>query len=137
MISVRAATSADAAAIAAIYAFHVLHGTATLEIDPPSVADWQLKIETILPKGWPFVVAVNGADVVGYASATQFRDRAAYRYSCENSIYIAADRRGQDIGKILLAALVQRAEAFDFRQMLAVVGGGDVIELDATNWVHK
>ena len=137
MISVRAATSADAAAIAAIYAFHVLHGTATFEIDPPSVADWQLKIETILPKGWPFVVAVNGADVVGYASATQFRDRAAYRYSCENSIYIAADRRGQDIGKILLAALVQRAEAFDFRQMLAVVGGGDVIELDATNWVHK
>ena len=125
MISVRAATVADAEAIASIYAFHVLHGTATFEIDPPSSADWQLKIETILAKNWPFVVAVDGADVVGYAYATQFRDRAAYRYSCENSIYISADKRGQGIGKLLLTALVQRAEEFGFRQMLAVVGGAE------------
>ena len=125
MISVRAATIADAEAIAAIYTFHVLNGTATFEIDPPSVADWQLKIETILAKGWPIVVAVDGALVVGYAYATQFRDRAAYRYSCENSIYIAADKRGQGVGKLLLTALVQRAEAFGFRQMLAVVGGAE------------
>ena len=125
MISVRAATGADAEAIASIYAFHVLHGTATFEIDPPSVADWQLKIETILAKNWPFVVAVDGVHVVGYAYATQFRDRPAYRFSCENSIYVSADKRGQGIGKILLAALVQRAEDFGFRQMLAVVGGGE------------
>ena len=102
MISVRTATTADANAIASIYAFHVLHGTATFEIDPPSVADWQLKIETILTKNWPVVVAVDGVVVVGYAYVTQFRDRAAYRYSCENSIYISADKRGQSIGKILL-----------------------------------
>ncbi len=125
MISVRVATGADANAIAAIYAFHVLHGTATFEIEPPSVADWQLKIETILSKNWPFVVAVDGPAVVGYAYATQFRDRAAYRYACENSIYVSAERRRQGIGKILLAALVQRAEEFGFRQMLAVVGGAE------------
>ena len=125
MISVRAATIADAEAIASIYAFHVLNGTATFEIDPPFIADWQQKIESILAKGWPFMVALDGADVVGYAYATQFRDRPAYRYSCENSIYISADKRGQGIGKMLLAALVQRAEEFGFRQMLAVVGGGE------------
>ncbi len=125
MISIRAATVADADAIATIYAFHVLNGTATFEIDPPSVADWQHKIENILAKGWPFVVAVDGPAIVGYAYATQFRDRAAYRYACENSIYVAANRRGQGVGKLLLAALVQRAEEFGFRQMLAVVGGGE------------
>ncbi len=125
MISVRTATVADAAAIASIYAFHVLHGTATFEIDPPSASDWQFKIETILSKNWPFVVAVDGPAVVGYAYATQFRDRAAYRYSCENSIYVSADKRGQGIGKLLLAALVACAEEFGFRQMLAVVGGGE------------
>jgi L-amino acid N-acyltransferase YncA len=125
MISVRAATGADAEAIASIYAFHVLNGTATFEIDPPRVADWQLKIETILAKNWPFVVAQDGLQIVGYAYATQFRDRPAYRYACENSIYIAATRRGQGFGKLLLAALVQRAEDFGFRQMLAVVGGGE------------
>ncbi len=125
MISIRAAAVADANTIASIYAFHVLHGTATFEIDPPSVADWQHKIENIHAKNWPFVVAVDGPAVVGYAYATQFRDRPAYRYSCENSIYISADKRGQGIGKLLLAALVQRAEDFGFRQMLAVVGGGE------------
>lgn len=125
MISVRVATGADANAIAAIYAFHVLNGTATFEIEPPSIADWQLKIETILAKNWPFVVAVDDEQVLGYAYATQFRDRAAYRYSCENSIYVSAERRRQGIGKILLAALVKRAEEFGFRQMLAVVGGGE------------
>ncbi len=130
MISVRAAITADANAIASIYAFHVLNGTATFEIDPPSVADWQLKIESILSKNWPFVVAQDGADVVGYAYATQFRDRPAYRYSCENSIYIAADRRGQGIGALVLAALVQRAEAYGFRQMLAVVGGAEPASIE-------
>jgi L-amino acid N-acyltransferase YncA len=125
MISIRAATIADAKAIASIYAFHVLNGTATFEIDPPSVAEWHIKIENILAKNWPFVVAQDGADVVGYAYATQFRDRAAYRYSCENSIYISADRRGQGVGKLLLTALVQQATEFGFRQMLAVVGGGE------------
>jgi L-amino acid N-acyltransferase YncA len=125
MTSIRAATFADAETIASIYAFHVLHGTATFEIDPPSVADWQIKIETILSKNWPFVVVQDGAQVVGYAYATQFRDRPAYRFACENSIYVSADRRGQGIGKLLLAALLQRAEEFGFRQMLAVVGGGE------------
>lgn len=125
MISVRAANIADADAIASIYAFHVLNGTATFEIDPPSVADWQHKIEAILAKGWPFLVAVDGAAVLGYAYATQFRERPAYRFACESSIYISADRRGQGVGKLLLAALVQRAEEFGFRQMLAVVGGAE------------
>ena len=133
MISVRAATLADAEAIASIYAFHVLNGTATFEIEPPTPTDWQLKIENILAKNWPFVVAVDESFVVGYAYATQFRDRPAYRYACENSIYVEATRRGQGVGKLLLAALLQQAEEFGFRQMLAVVGGGE----PASIAVHK
>jgi L-amino acid N-acyltransferase YncA len=133
MISVRAARVDDAEAIASIYTFHVLNGTATFEIDPPSLADWQTKIENILTKKWPFLVAQDGLHIVGYAYATQFRDRPAYRFACENSIYISADKRGQGIGKLVLAALVQQAEVFGFRQMLAVVGGAE----PASIAVHK
>ncbi|WP_423140914.1 GNAT family N-acetyltransferase [Parablastomonas sp. CN1-191] len=120
------ATSGDAAAIAAIYAHHVLHGTATFETMPPGEAEMRVRLAKVLAACWPWLVA-RGEDgsVCGYAYAAQFRDRPAYRFACENSIYIAAERMGQGIGGTLLDALVGAARACGFRQMIAVIGGAE------------
>jgi phosphinothricin acetyltransferase len=115
----------DAASIAAIYAHHVLHGTATFDTEPPEVAAWRDKIASIAARGWPFVVAERDGAVVGYAYATQFRDRPAYAETCENSIYLAPDQLGRGIGSRLLPALVEAARQAGFRQMIAVIGGGE------------
>lgn len=125
MTNVRAATLDDATAIAAIYAHHVLHGTASFETEPPSPAFWSGKITTLAERGWPFLVAEDEGDVVGYAYATQFRDRAAYARTCENSIYIRHGMVGRGIGTVLLAALLDAAAACGFREMIAVAGGGE------------
>lgn len=115
----------DAASIAAIYAHHVLHGTATFDVEPLSAEEWREKIAAIVARGWPFLVAERDGEVVGYAYATQFRDRAAYAETCENSIYIAPDGLGQGIGSSLLPALLDAAQAAGFRQMIAVIGGSE------------
>ena len=124
-VAIRAATTADAEAIAAIYAHHVLHGTASFDTDPPGADFWRDKIESIVDKGWPLQIAEIDAQVVGYAYATQFRDRPAYAHTCEDSIYIAPERTGQGIGTALLAALVGAAKAYGFEQMIAVIGGAE------------
>lgn len=124
-LSVRSAINGDAEAIATIYAHHVLNGTATYEVVPPTEADTVEKIRMMSERGWPFLVACDGSTAVGYAYATQFRDRPAYAYACENSIYVAHDRRGGGIGKLLLRALLAAAQAYGFRQMVAVIGGGE------------
>lgn len=123
--SVRSATIDDAQAIAAIYAHHVLHGTATYEVVPPTEDETVEKVLAVTGRSWPFLVACDGDQVVGYAYVTQFRNRPAYAYACENSIYVAPDRRGGGIGKLLLKTLLGAAEAYGFRQMVAVIGGGE------------
>ena len=112
-------------AIAGIYAHHVLNGTASYEIEPPSVTFTRAKIERITARAWPFLVACEGDQLVGYSYAEQLRDRPAYRFTCENSIYVRADRLGRGIGKALLQELCRRAEAYGFRQMIAVIGGAE------------
>ena len=124
-ISVRSAAPGDADAITAIYAHHVRHGTATYDTEPPSAKAMREKIAQVLAKGWPFLVAEGAGEVVGYAYATQFRDRRAYAYACENSIYVRADRTGCGIGRRLLADLVEQSRNRGFRQMVAVIGGGE------------
>jgi len=76
-------------------------------------------------RGWPFLVAYEKGQVVGYAYAEQLRDRPAYRFTCENSIYVQADKVGRGIGKTLLNELCRRCEALGFRHMIAVVGGAE------------
>ena len=129
MTPIRPAAAADAAAIAAIYAHHVRHGTATFDTDPPPVEYWTDKIETLAARNWPFLVAEapteNGAEVAGYAYATQFRDRAAYARTCEDSIYVRAAWHGRGIGAALLDALCEAAVASGFHEMIAVIGGGE------------
>ena len=122
---IRSAAAADAAAVQAIYAFHVAHGTATFDTEAPGVAFWREKIADLAAKAWPFLVAEQDGMAIGYAYATQFRDRAAYARTCENSIYVADAARGRGVGGALLAALVAAAREAGFEQMIAVVGGGE------------
>lgn len=117
--------AADAAAIAAIYAHHVAHGTASFDTEPRSERETVAKIADCEGRDWPFLVAERAGEVIGYAYATQFRDRPAYRSTCENSIYIHPDHCGQGVGTKLLAALIEASERSGFRQMIAVVGGGE------------
>jgi phosphinothricin acetyltransferase len=125
MAHIRDVRIEDAQQVAGIYAHHVLHGTATYELEPPTADDTAAKIERITARGWPFIVACEGQQVVGYAYAEQLRDRPAYRFTCENSIYVRADSLGRGIGKSLLGKLCSRSEAQGFRQMIAVVGGAE------------
>jgi phosphinothricin acetyltransferase len=125
VVSIRPVQETDADAIAEIYAHHVLHGTASYEIEPPSVDETIAKIRRVTVPGWPFIVAEEDGVVVGYAYATQFRDRAAYRFACEDSIYVAADKARRGIGTILLSALIERSALFGFRTIVAVVGGAE------------
>jgi L-amino acid N-acyltransferase YncA len=122
---VRAASVNDAPAIAAIYAHHVLHGTASFEFEPPSVDFWLEKITDLTVRAWPFLVAAKPDDVMGYAYATQIRDRPGYRYTCEDSIYVRSDAGGRGTGTLLLSHLIDAATACDFRQMVAVIGGAE------------
>jgi L-amino acid N-acyltransferase YncA len=122
---VRAAMIADAAAIQAIYAHHVLHGTASFETEPPTPAFWSDKIASVTARGWPFLVAEIAGDVLAYAYATQFRDRPAYARTCEDSIYVRAGEHGRGIGTALIAALIEAATRTGFREMIAVIGGGE------------
>lgn len=125
MTEIRDVAGGDAEQIAAIYAHHVLNGTASYEIEPPSAEATTTKIVRITGRGWPFLVACEADVVVGYAYAEQLRDRPAYRFTCENSIYVRADRTGLGIGKALLRDLCARCEALGFRQMIAVIGGAE------------
>ncbi len=128
-MTIRAARAEDAAAIAAIYAHHVLHGTATFDTVPRSAADTAAKIADCAARGWPYLVMERDGVVVGYAYATQFRDRPAYGFACENSIYIHPGHIGRGLGKALLAALLTAAADAGFRQMIAVVAGGEAASI--------
>jgi L-amino acid N-acyltransferase YncA len=117
-------TIEDAEAVAQIYAHHVEHGTATFETVAPDTETMRGRIAEVLEAGSPWLVARDAdGTIVGYAYAAQFRDRAAYRYTCENSVYIRHDRRGEGIGRALLALLIVDAGRAGFRQMIAVIGG--------------
>lgn len=121
------ATPADAPAIAAIYAHHVRHGTATFETVPPDAAEITARMVEGQAAGWPWLVAhsLDNGEIAGYAYAAQFRPRAAFRHACEDSIYLRHDRLGQGLGTALLAALIDAAEASGFRQMIAGITGSE------------
>ena len=124
-VSLRRVRPEDAGAIAEIYAHHVRHGTASFDTVPRSEAEMRERIALCISKGWPFLVAERKGEVLGYCYATPFRERPAYANTCENSIYIRQDCIGQGIGKALLAALVVESTEVGFRQMIAVIGGGE------------
>jgi phosphinothricin acetyltransferase len=124
-MDIRDAASPDLPEIQGVYAHHVLHGTGTFEEVPPSVEEMSARHAAVTGKSWPWLIATDATGVLGYAYYAQFRDRSAYRHTCENAVYVREDVRGQGVGKALVAALLQRAEEQDFRQMLAVIGDAD------------
>lgn len=125
-VRIRPVRAEDLAAITGIYAHAVLHGTASYEYDPPSQDEMMKRFETIKSAGFPCIVAYLDGRVLGYAYASHFRTRPAYRFTVEDSIYIAHDAQGQGLGTLLLAELIARCEALGFRQMIAVIGDAAV-----------
>jgi len=122
---IRDATPADLPAITGIYAHHVLHGAGTFEENPPTETAMAARIAAVQEQGWAWLVTELGGQILGYAYIAQFRPRSAYRYSAEDSVYVRNDIRGQGVGKALVAALLDRAEAAGFRQVFAVIGDSE------------
>lgn len=124
-MDIRNAVAADLPEIQAIYAHHVLHGAGTFEEIPPSIEEMTARHAAITSAGWAYIVATDPTGVVGYAYYTQIRDRSAYRFCAEDSIYVRDDVRGQGVGKALVQRLLEDAERAGFRQMIAVIGDSD------------
>ena len=119
---IRASRDEDVAAITAIYTHHVLHGTGTFEIDPPTAQDMAARRADVLAKGLPYLVAEEAGQVLGFAYCNWFKPRPADRFSAEDSIYVADAARGRGLGRQLLEALAMQAEAAGVRKLLAVIG---------------
>ncbi len=121
-VRIRPARRADLPEITAIYSHAVLNGTASYEYDPPTLDEMTKRFDAIAASGFPYLVAHIDGRVLGYAYASHFRTRPAYRFMVEDSIYIAPDAQGQGLGTLLLGELLARCEAQGFRQMMAVIG---------------
>ena len=121
-IAIRACEESDIAMITAIYAHHVLHGLASFEIEPPSESDMLQRRLDIVGCGFPYLVAEHAGGVVGYAYASPYRLRPAYRYTAENSVYLHPAWVGRGIGRRLLSVLLAECEARGLRQIVAVIG---------------
>jgi phosphinothricin acetyltransferase len=119
------ATIGDLADCQAIYAHHVLAGTGTFEEIPPSLEELTSRFETVAAAGWAWLVAKDAAGVQGYGYYAQYRNRSAYRFAAEDSVYVRETVRGQGVGKALVAALLDHARAAGFTQMLAVIGDSE------------
>lgn len=126
-MEIRPATQADLPEIQSIYAHHVLHGAGTFEEVPPPVEEMHTRFAVITGRGWSYLVATDQTGVLGFAYFSQMRERSAYRYTAENSIYVRDDVRGQGVGKALVARLLEDAAALGFRQMVAVIGDSENI----------
>jgi L-amino acid N-acyltransferase YncA len=123
-MTIRPALAADIPSIAVIYAHAVVHGTASWELDPPAEAELLRRQQAILADGYPYLVAECDGAVLGYAYASAYRPRPAYRATVENSIYIAPAAQSAGIGTALLDALIEACKQAGFRQMIAVIGDG-------------
>jgi phosphinothricin acetyltransferase len=121
-MNLRAATQADAEALAAIYDHHVLHGLGTFELEPPGAAWMDGRRRDVQGHGLPFVVAEVAGQVLGYAYAGPFRPRPGYRYTVEDSVYVAPDAIGRGVGRAALAAVLDQCQAMGLRQVTAVIG---------------
>jgi L-amino acid N-acyltransferase YncA len=121
-VSIRPTLATDIPAITRIYAHAVKYGTATFELEPPDEAEMLRRFEKLRAGPFPYVVAELDGAVAGYAYASLFRERPAYRFTVEDSIYIAPEMHRRGIGRALLMRLITEAEAAGFRQMIAVIG---------------
>ena len=123
MVSIRDSRDEDVPAIAALYGHWVAHGLASFELAPPGAEEMARRRHAVLAAGYPYIVA-QGPDgrVLGYAYASAYRPRPAYRFAVENSVYVAPDAGRGGVGTALLSALIERCTAGGFRLMVAVIG---------------
>ena len=121
----RPASIADIPAITRIYAHAVETGTASFELEPPDEAEMARRMQTLLGGKFPYIVAEVDGSLAGYAYASLYRTRPAYRFTVENSVYVAPDMHRRGIGKMLLDRLIEECTALGFRQMIAVIGDSD------------
>jgi Sortase and related acyltransferases len=120
----RPAEPGDIPAITRIYSDAVLTGTASYELSPPDETEMRARFDAIKRQGYPYIVAIDSdGTVLGYAYASAFRTRPAYRWLVEDSIYLAESARGRGLGRLLLEELVRLSTELGFRQMAAVIGG--------------
>jgi L-amino acid N-acyltransferase YncA len=124
-MDIRHATQADVPDMQAIYAHHVLHGTGTFEEEPPSVEEMADRFHKVVDHGSVWLVATDATGVLGYGYYAPFRDRSAYRFTVEDSIYVREDVRGQGVGKALVSRLIELATSAGLRQMIAVIGDSE------------
>lgn len=122
MPTLRPCLAQDIPAVSAIYAHHVLHGTGTFEIEPPTESDMLMRHADVLSRGLPYLVVENAGRLAGFAYCNWFRPRPAYRFSAEDSIYLAPDSHGLGLGRLLLAELAAQAERVGVRKLIAVIG---------------
>jgi phosphinothricin acetyltransferase len=121
-MDIRACTVADLDGVQAIYAHHVLSGFGTFEEEPPSVGEMRQRFEALTAHDFPFLVAVIDGRIAGYAYAGPFRPRAAYRHTCESSVYVAADAQRRGVGRELMLRVIGDCQRLGKRQLLAVIG---------------
>jgi L-amino acid N-acyltransferase YncA len=131
---IRPAAAADLDRVAGIFAHYVTTSTVTFEDSPPTVADWQHRLDQLGLLGLPFLVARVGGDIAGYAYACPWRSKPAYRHTVEDSVYLAPDRTGQGLGRGLLTALLDRCADVGVRQVVAVIADGGS---DASIALHR
>lgn len=123
--TLRDACADDAPAIQKIYATHVLTGLASFEEVPPDTPEMARRMAVIQEQGLPYVVAEGDGRIGGYAYASPFRARSAYRYTVEDSVYISNDALRLGLGRILLSEVIERCTAAGYRQMIAVIGDSE------------
>ena len=128
------ATPADLERVADIFAHYVWNTAATFEEIPPTVADWHRRLDDLAGLGLPFLVARAGGEVAGYAYAGPWRRKPAYRHTVEDSVYLAADRTGQGLGRALLGPLLTRCADAGVRQVVAVIADAGA---DASVALHR
>ncbi|MBF0356800.1 MAG: N-acetyltransferase [Alphaproteobacteria bacterium] len=121
----RPATLDDMIHVQAIYAHHVRTGTGSFEIEPPDLTEMKRRMGEVIERNLPFLVSEVGGFIAGYAYANLYRPRAAYRFTCEDSVYIDPAYQKQGIGQALLSALIEGSAKSGFKQMVAVIGGSD------------
>jgi len=119
---IRPARPADVAAITRIYAQAVRHGTASFELEPPEQAEMARRQDALVAGGFPYLVAEEDGGILGYAYAGPYRARPAYRFTVEDSVYIAPEAQRRGLGRLLLERLITESEARGYRQMIAVIG---------------
>jgi L-amino acid N-acyltransferase YncA len=120
-VTVRVAVPGDLAAVAAIYRPYVESSVITFETDPPDAAAWRERFDAVTARGLPFLVAESDGVVVGYAYTGPWKERAAYRHTAENAIYLSPAFRGRGAGTTLLLALLQASARAGVHEVVAVI----------------